>query len=70
MTTLDTHVGARMPRAASLATGPAGYLRRWIAERRIYAELSARSDRELEDIGVMRGDLREVARRAARGVRG
>lgn len=72
MTTLDTHVGARAPRSTSHPAAPSfvlfGLLRRKLAERRIYADLAARTDRELADIGVMRADLRRVAREAARGL--
>ncbi len=42
----------------------------WFAEQRRYrrtlAELSTLTDRELDDIGVDRGDLEFVARRSAR----
>lgn len=42
----------------------------WISEQRRYRrtlnELSELSDRELDDIGVVRGELEYVARRSAR----
>jgi uncharacterized protein YjiS (DUF1127 family) len=42
----------------------------WFAEQRRYrrtlAELSTLTDRELDDIGLTRGDLEFVARRSAR----
>ncbi len=42
----------------------------WIAEQRRYrrtlAELSTLTDRELDDIGLNRGDLESVARRSSR----
>jgi len=68
MTTLDIHVGARAPRSTPAAAGPFGWLRRWSAERRIRAELSALSDRELDDIGLVRRDVPRVARAAAAGI--
>ena len=72
MTTLDTHLGARAPRTATHPATPSfallRFLRRRMAERRIYADLAARTDRELDDIGVARHDLRRVARAAARGL--
>jgi uncharacterized protein YjiS (DUF1127 family) len=43
----------------------------WLGEqqryRRTLNELSALADRELEDIGLTRSDIDEVARRSARG---
>lgn len=43
----------------------------WLAEQRRYrrtvAELSTLTDRELDDIGITRGDVEFVARRCARG---
>jgi uncharacterized protein YjiS (DUF1127 family) len=38
--------------------------RRWRLERQTFAALSDLSDRELEDLGIKRWQLREVARRA------
>ncbi len=47
-----------------------GRLSGWIAEQRRYrrtlAELSTLTDRELDDIGLNRGDLESVARRSSR----
>lgn len=44
----------------------------WIGEqqryRRTLNELSALSERELEDIGLTRGDIEHVARRSARAL--
>jgi uncharacterized protein YjiS (DUF1127 family) len=44
----------------------------WVAERRRYRrtlnELLALSDRELDDIGIGRGEIEAVARRSARVV--
>jgi uncharacterized protein YjiS (DUF1127 family) len=43
----------------------------WVGERRRYRqtmnELSALTDRELDDIGMTRGDIESVAQRCARG---
>ena len=43
----------------------------WVGEQRRYRqtmnELSALTDRELEDIGLSRSDIEDVARRCARG---
>jgi uncharacterized protein YjiS (DUF1127 family) len=59
---------------AELATRGSSLLQRaidWFAEqqryRRTLNELSALSDRELEDIGITRSDIERVARRCARG---
>ena len=41
----------------------------WRAERRTVSELSRLSERELEDLGFAPGDIRPVARAAARGER-
>lgn len=38
------------------------------AYRDVYAELSALSDRELTDIGVGRGDIADIAERAAAAI--
>lgn len=40
---------------------------RWVAYRRTLAELQALDDRTLADLGMTRGALRGIARRAARG---
>ncbi len=49
---------------------PLQRLASWFAEQRRYrrtlAELSTLTDRELDDIGLTRGDLEFVARRSAR----
>ncbi len=54
-----------------LLGGIAMRLSGWFGEQRRYRqtmnELSALSDRELEDIGVSRGDIENVAQRCARG---
>ena len=42
-------------------------VRRWRIERRTYNELAALSDRELDDLGIDRAGLADVARRAAEG---
>lgn len=51
------------------ATGLLGRLRARLEEharyRRTRDELSALSDRELDDIGLARGDIEQVARRSA-----
>lgn len=51
------------PRAA--AGGLFAGFKRWIAERRAfnttYNELSALSDRELDDLGISRGDIVRIA---------
>lgn len=58
--------------AATPATGVAGLLhglRAWLEEHRRFretmCELSALTDRELDDIGLTRGDIEGVARRCA-----
>jgi uncharacterized protein YjiS (DUF1127 family) len=43
-------------------------LRRARLERQTFAELSELTDRELDDLGLTRANLREAARRAAAGV--
>jgi len=40
-----------------------GTLLAWNEERRTRAALNRLSDRELEDIGICRGDIEQVARR-------
>lgn len=40
---------------------------RWVAYRRTLAELQALDDRTLADLGMTRGALPGIARRAARG---
>ena len=44
-------------------------VRQWLRQRRVYsetlAELRDLSDRELDDIGIRRADLRRIAREAA-----
>jgi uncharacterized protein YjiS (DUF1127 family) len=46
------------------------FLTRFLRARRVYwsvlQELSAYSDRELQDIGIDRADIREIARLASR----
>ena len=48
-------------------------LNAWLAERRHYratvAELSALTDQQLADVGVLPGDIRTIARRLARQAR-
>ena len=39
-------------------------IRRWRLERQTFNALSELSDRELDDLGIRRWQLREVARRA------
>lgn len=41
-------------------------LNAWRKQRTTEYELSRLSDRELEDLGMARGDIADVARRAAR----
>ncbi|MEL6751220.1 MAG: DUF1127 domain-containing protein [Pseudomonadota bacterium] len=41
-------------------------IRTWNRERRTRAELASLSNRELADIGIVRGDIGRIARRAAR----
>lgn len=43
--------------------------RRWSVYGRIHAELSACTERELADIGIKRGEIRDVALRAGRDLR-
>ena len=57
-------IGAR---ARSLPERIAGTLRRRWRIASIAAELEAFSDRELNDIGIARHDIRHVARRAVTG---
>ena len=56
---------------AERSTGIVERVRRFIAVRRmessIFAELDALSDRDLADIGLVRFNLRDVAREAAAG---
>jgi uncharacterized protein YjiS (DUF1127 family) len=76
MTTTMTNsyrpLGVATSRTAVAATGT-GLLERligWLGEQRRYRqtmnELSTLSDRELDDIGLTRGDIESVARRCAR----
>ncbi|MEM8649472.1 MAG: DUF1127 domain-containing protein [Pseudomonadota bacterium] len=39
-----------------------GSFRKWRNYRRTVSELSALSNRELDDLGISRGDIRSVAR--------
>lgn len=41
-----------------------GKYRNWRAYRRTVSELSALSNRELDDLGIARGDIPFIARRA------
>ncbi len=50
---------------ASWFTRLADELRRARLERQTYAQLSDLTDRELDDLGLNRASLRDVARRAA-----
>jgi uncharacterized protein YjiS (DUF1127 family) len=65
-------LGAAASRTAGAATGDGllGRLTTWFSEQRRYRqtmnELSTLSERELDDIGLTRGDIESVARRCAR----
>jgi uncharacterized protein YjiS (DUF1127 family) len=80
MTTLaNSHRGLGLPALRSdaaaanlgLLGGIVMRLAGWMGEQRRYRrtmnELSALTDRELEDIGLSRGDIESVAQRCARG---
>jgi len=58
-------------RPAEAAPGPVARMvalaGRWVAYRRTLAELQALDDRTLADLGMTRGALPGIARRAARG---
>jgi uncharacterized protein YjiS (DUF1127 family) len=66
-------LGAAASRAVGASTGDGllGRLTTWFSEQRRYRqtinELSTLSERELDDIGLTRGDIESVARRCARG---
>lgn len=47
------------------AAGLVSAFARYRAERRTAAELSALTDRELNDLGLSRGDISRIAREAA-----
>jgi len=53
---------------ASWFTRLADDLRRARLERQTYAELSELSDRELDDLGLTRANLRDAARRAVAAI--
>jgi uncharacterized protein YjiS (DUF1127 family) len=65
-------LGAAASRTAGASTGNSllGRLTTWFSEQRRYRqtmnELSTLSERELDDIGLTRGDIESVARRCAR----
>jgi uncharacterized protein YjiS (DUF1127 family) len=65
-------LGAAASRATGASTGEGllGRLTTWFSEQRRYRqtinELSTLSERELDDIGLTRGDIESVARRCAR----
>lgn len=55
--------------ALSVARSPLSFTRRalaWFVARQTRTALSRLSDRELEDIGLCRGDIAHIARKAAR----
>jgi uncharacterized protein YjiS (DUF1127 family) len=47
------------------------FVRRYLEQRRVYLrtlrELSSCTDRELNDLGIGRGDIEDIARQTARG---
>jgi uncharacterized protein YjiS (DUF1127 family) len=47
------------------------FVRRYLEQRRVYLrtlrELSSCTDRELNDLGIGRGDIEEIARQTAQG---
>ncbi len=51
------HSGLSMSRIVSIARVLPNRLQRWIFERRTRFTLGALSDRQLEDIGLIRGDI-------------
>lgn len=53
----DRRAGGLLPVANSLVGTVIG----WIEARRTYSQLSALSDRELDDIGLTRGDIAGIA---------
>ncbi|WP_241559869.1 DUF1127 domain-containing protein [Solirhodobacter olei] len=63
MTTLTTNLPANS--GLGLFAQLRAKLRRHAVYVRVYNELSALSDRELEDIGLVRGMLRDVASEAS-----
>ncbi len=44
----------------------AGSVNRWRAYRNTFRALSALDSRELDDLGIMPGDIRAIARKAGR----
>ncbi len=60
---VQDRLGARLRKLAERFRG-------WLAERRTYRrtlrELMELDDRELDDIGIARGDIRRIARQLAR----
>jgi uncharacterized protein YjiS (DUF1127 family) len=64
MATIARAHGAQHFAVAGWFTRTLDDLRRARLERQTYAELSALSDRELDDLGLTRATLREAARRA------
>jgi uncharacterized protein YjiS (DUF1127 family) len=65
---IATLAGSAANRGA--ADGLFGRLRTWIAEHARYVrtreELATLTDRELDDIGLVRADIEDISRRAAR----
>lgn len=58
---------ARRPVAGGFFAGLREAFRCARMERRTYNELMSLSDRELNDLGLGRGDIADIARKSARG---
>ena len=56
------HIVAAASAIAGAFRAVAGNVNKYLAYRRIYETLNAMSDRELDDIGLCRGDIGAVAR--------
>lgn len=58
------HVPAPASTSGGWFAGAVAEFRRWRMERQTFDALSELSDRELDDLGIKRWQLRQVARRA------
>lgn len=61
------HVPTRVSASRGWFAGMLSEVRRWRMERRTFDALAELSDRELDDLGIKRWQLRDVARRAVAG---
>jgi uncharacterized protein YjiS (DUF1127 family) len=58
------HAPASSSASGNWLWGVLSEVRRWRMERQTFDALSSLSDRELDDLGIKRWQLRDVARRA------